>query len=400
MPMSGSIARTAVLGRATAGTTTPAGSGSRTRVYFKRAVSGAKSFTGAVSGATGAAAEAVAGVLSFAGSLTKRAFFYDRSVTGTLSPGAGAVTRTRMWVNRTLSGALTYAGSGTFLATVVARLLSGAITPAGALARRTVQSRAVSGSISFVGSLVYDIVAAVFMVGTLTWRRGTDVLSAAGSLAFGGTLTRFVHFKRQVLGKHLTMVDGVSPLTLVGGGKILLVGQKVLSFSSTLTRSLGGRAISIAAALNFSSTISRVPAIGRTLAGSLSPTGALSRFGHFIKRAISILSFDGALSGTLLTAKHYLRTVTGTLMPAGNVLYEAGQKIYGVLAVVGTLTKKALYRRLGGTGDIDMTGEHKRSYLLSHFTLTGVLNPRGYARKIADFVKKGLMRMGFNISNR
>ena len=251
------------------------------------------------------------------------------------------------------------------------------------------------------------------MDGAVTYRTGILLQSLAGTLTAAGELTRKAYYRRQVLSKYLEGADGL-PVLGVGGQKIMLAGQKMLSFSGTAFRSVSARLFTIAGILGYTGSLSRTQSAARSAAGSISKTGALSRFFKSYRKNISGVSFS-----SLLTSPFY-RLAQATLTAAGAVtrsvknsrLIEAtasftgslsaylGQRIYGILSATGALARKIMFKR-SSEGALTETGEGSATWKRLKLIAQGVLDFRGIIRKISigGLIRRGLGRMGFNFKD-
>lgn len=389
MTMTGAVSRNGIFGRdQQSGSLSLAGDAIRPGSRFFRPVGeGDMDLHGAISRAALQFARTVTGALTFVGTAFVERFFlvgtltwkfvsaaatYQRSLAASLGLD-GAVTRLGKFRRRVLSKRILLEDGLDLLLEGGGKVFMEAqkvLSFTGTLTRR-------------VGLLAYTLSGVLGLAGSLSrWQRIAKSLS--GAITPSGALSRFSHWVR----------FGGGGLSLDATGSPRYYARRLLSAVISAAGAVSRKGIfarSASGALSFAGKLRKRLMV--TVGGALSFAGSAAAQAAFkYYRALA-----GAMSFTATIARtgKVKRTISGAISPAANLLWELGAKIYGVLTFAGTLARKVIFYRSEG-GTLTSTATATKSRLFAVRALAGVLNFRGLARRVTQFVKKGLSRLGFN----
>lgn len=219
-----------------------------------------------------------------------------------------------------LTGVVTPAGT---VLKAFGRLWGGAVAPSGLTVRQAQTSQA--GSLTPAGGLLRQVrkllTGSLTPGGTVATIR-TVLLSLAGTLTPGGVVNRQVRLIAggavQPVGTALKSVRRVFGGVVTPSGTIAFIGTLLLSVAGSLTPS---------------GTVSR--RINRLLAGSLGPGGSVSRL---VSKG---LSGTVAPSGTAAQIISNVLAIAGALTPSGVVGRRVNKVLSGSLEISGGLGKRA-----------------------------------------------------------
>ena len=247
--------------------------------------------------------------------------------------------------------------------------------------------QAVSGALSFQGSVLAWLIRVVSAQGTLS---PAGAISRQIAKNVGGGFISFVGILYQ---KDFKLLVG----TLTSSGALIKMTSKavagVLSFAGAISK-LPGKvmtgAISPAGALTRN--------IYKTVAGAISPSGIviatfesigahlvgnLTSAGTLVKQVSKNLAGDLTLAGGL--TKGFFVAINGTLTSAGSVIRNTGKNLSGLLTSVGITTK---YARKLMHGTLTITGllQKMTSKIVSGaLSLVGILPSFGRDLKVRLF---------------
>lgn len=257
--------------------------------------------------------------------VTRGAVTNSQPAAGTLTSAGGIVRET----DTTEAGTLTSAGAVVKL--TAPQALAGTLTSAGAIVKQTATS--VAGTLTSAGAVV-KVVAPQALTGTLT-SAGALVRQAGKGLS--GTLTTAGAVVKQVA------VSTAGTLTTAGA----VIKQAGKSLAGTLTTAgTVAKLAAISVAGTLTSAGAAVKQAGKSLAGSLSSGGTVSAVTTYLRSLAGTLTTSGALSrlmgrglsGTLTTAGAVARRISYSL---AGTLTSAGSLIPGFVRSVGPIVRGA-----------------------------------------------------------
>jgi hypothetical protein len=385
---------------------------SRGSTISRRSVTGAEVTAGAVARSGIFARPVGEGDIDLHGSIASIGSKIKRVVSGAISSsGALSAFKVRLF----LVGTLTYqhlSAGATYLVSIAASISpTGALTRLGKFHRRVLSKRILledgldlllegGGLVFMEGQKVLSFAGDVVRV------VGLKAFSLAGSIDLAGSLLRWQHIKKAIAGS-ITPAGTLSRMFRVFRG--VAAG---LSFNTTAAVKYSAHRV-LSAVIITAGTLERTAQVlNRAISGSLSFSGKLRK-----KMVVSIsaaLSFGGSIAiqaaftyyravagalsfaATILPTRSRLkRAVSGAIAPAKTLLWELGSKIYGVLSPAGAVVRKVVFYR-SQSGNLDKSGTASNTGIKAYRTVAGVLNFRGLARQVTEFVKKGLSKFGFN----
>lgn len=374
--------------------------------------------------------------MPMSGAITRTGGAFARPVGGGDIDSQGVIARAGGWFNRTISGAISSSGALASLkiaifmvGTVSYQLYVGAtyavqvggslvlnavVTRLGKFRRRVLSKHVLLETgldlLLEGGGLVYlEGQKVLNFVGTVSRVVGQKAFSLAATMDFAGSLLRWQHIAKSLSGAAtpagaLSRVFRVfrfagSQLSFDATATKKYVAHRLLEAAITLdgavTYSIGIIARTISAALTLTGSVHK--RMFFTLAGTLSFAGSAARkTGLQVARALA-----GAISSsaTVLATRSILkRTVAGVIDPAADILWEFGAKVYGILSFSATVARKVIFYR-SESGSADGSGTASNSGIRAVRALAGVINFQGIARRVTDYVKKGLGKFGFNIKD-
>jgi hypothetical protein len=308
------------------------------------------------------------------GTLSRGSTISRRSVAGA-EAAAGVITRSGIFTRPVGDGDIDLHGSIASIGSKIKRVVSGAISSSGALSAFKVR---------------------LFLVGTVTFQHlspaATYLVSIAASISPTGALARLGKFHRRVLSKRILLEDGLD-LLLEGGGLVFEEAQKILSFAGDVTRIVGQKAFSLAGSIDLAGSLLRWQHIKKAIAGSVTPTGALSRAFQAFRGVAAGLSFNTTaavkysarrvLSAVIITAGALDRTaqvlnraISGSLSFTSKLRKKMVVSISAALSFAGSLSIQAAftyYRAVAGAVSFAATILPTRSRLKR--VVTGTITP-------------------------
>jgi hypothetical protein len=238
----------------------------------------------------------------------------------------------------------------------------------GAVTRRLILNRLISGVLTFVAWLKWPLMAGLTVTGTLR-RLLTASRIKSSILSISGTAQRLSQnlFARTRAGVA-TLSGAYSYVVENTIGAFTYTAEAIISLSGTVSGIRSGSQRFLTAAANGAlhligsiyhgylwGTLSRILNLSRTMSGSLTMAGeVLSDRGQF-----------------------YVRTLSGSITSSGSYLASAVKSgtRFGIVAVVGAISKAKDLLRIK-SGDLTSTGSIRRTALVSHL-YDGAVNLSG-----------------------
>lgn len=414
MPFSGAVTRSlALLSRAKSGVLALAGTvvrglstlartktgvltltGAFTRlINAARAKAGSLTFSGASLGLKGLS-RAKSGVLDLTGAISSAVSApLARSVSGILAV-AGTLSHSKL-LTRAKSGVLALSGAVTGGIDVGARSVSGTLTFVGSLISESGALRALTGPLTFVSTLAYAIThpnskyGVLNLSGTLTKGFTSWVRTKAGTLDLSGAYSYVV---QQVAVPYLASASGIQALTgtlsKIFTGLRSFTGPLIFSGSLTRTSALISRTVTGILALTgtftaaaklqmFTGDYSRILNLLRTLSGPLALSGTISRAGALLlnRTKTGVLVFTGAIESAVNHGVTFV-TNTGVLDLAGTLarILGMGRAATGAATFVGTLTRQLFSLTGAEAGELTFSGSVDGD-AIAETMYYGVINP-------------------------
>lgn len=295
-------------------------------------------------------ARSVAGTIGPSGNLTKR---LGRTVSGTVTP-AGILVRS---THKAVAGTAPSSGA---LTKQTQRKVTGGITPSGILVASHVVLKSVAGSITPAGAVIRQtqkrVAGAVAPAGQVIKQTARKV---AGSITPAGAVVRQV---------ARTLAGAISPSGTLAALKIAIrVVAGAITPAGTLTKRTNKTP---SGTVPSSGTITKQAA--RQLAGSITPTGTLATLKATLRTVTGSIAPAGALRRALS------RTVTGAVAPSGSLTRQMARTVAGSVAPAGTL-QRMLQRTVGGI--VGLAGALRRQ---AQKMIGGLLAPSGIMTYTGD----------------